>query len=148
MMNETIVKRSQVLPLAIPADIYTALACLRVGDPVPPQVYIADYQDDSIPPWTVREIEPHDRLLILTVCDERAPVQATLFEPAHVVARDIFTMPTKTLAGPLYSYYPGCVHARNPLADIRQQARQIVDRACKREAVPALLTERRKGGVA
>jgi hypothetical protein len=140
-------KRSQVLPLASAADIYAVLVHLHAGEFVPPQVYIRDYQDGTIPPWMIREIEAHDRLLIVTVCDEQAPVQATLFAPAHLVARDIFTMPTKTLAGPLYGYYPGCVHARNPLADIRQYARQIVDYAQKKEAADGSMAVEMRGVV-
>lgn len=132
-MKPTTIKRSQVMPLHEPANIYAVLSQLAIGQPVPANVLIADYKDGSIPTWTVREIEPHGNLLILTVCDETEQSQATLFEQAHCVARDVFTMPTKTLAGPFYGYYPGCEHARNMLADIRQHARQIVDQGRKAE---------------
>jgi hypothetical protein len=123
------ITRSQIRPLHQPADIYVALARLVVGDPVPLEVYIADYRDDAIPPWVVREIEISDSLLILTVCDESEWHAPTLWAPSYCVARDVFTQPTKTHAGPLYGYYPGCVHGRNMLADIRQHARQIANRA-------------------
>lgn len=135
-MNEkqpTTLKRSQVIPLHEPANIYAVLSQLTIGERIPSCVYITDYKDGTIPPWTVREIEKHGNLLILTVCDETEQKQATLFEQAHCVARDVFTMPTKTLAGPFYGYYPGCEHARNMLADIRQHARQIVDQSRKAE---------------
>jgi hypothetical protein len=74
-------------------------------------------------------MEVHGFLLVITVCDETARHQATLFEPACCVAREVFTCPTKTLAGPFYGWSgPGCVPARNPLEDIRQHARVIAER--------------------
>lgn len=132
-MDKPTLTRAQVRPLHEPPDIYAALIGLKIGEPVPPHIYITDYKDDSIPPWTVAEIERHGSLLILTVIDPTARKQETLFEPEIFVACDVFTQATKTLAGPFYGYYPGCEHARNMLADIRQHARQLVDRARKTE---------------
>lgn len=120
-------KRTQVKPLSEPADIYQVLSQLQIGQQVPPEVLIADYKNGDIPPWTVREIE-RSNCLILTVIDPTARRDATLFEPELVVAREVFTLPTKTLAGPFYMYHPGCIHARNMLADIRQHARQKSER--------------------
>lgn len=139
MSATTTLKRTQVLPLHEPPDIYAVLSRLEIGQQVPANVLICDYTNGVIPPWTVREIQKGGgELLILTVCDESEPhqdkqEQATLWDvtPDYWPARDVFTLSTKTLAGPLYGWHPGCVHARDMLADIRQHARQIVDRATK-----------------
>lgn len=133
MDKPTFPKRRDMWPLYLPEDIYAVLSCLKTGEPVPPTVFISDYKDGSIPPWTVVEIDRHGSALVLTIIDPTAPIRETLFTPSLTVGCDIFTLPTKTLAGPLYGYHPGCVHARNPLADIRQHARQFVDRARKAE---------------
>lgn len=134
-MNKPTLKRAQVLPLHLPEDMYQVLSHLEIGQRVPAQVLITDYKDGAIPPWIVREIEHCDgSMLILTACDESLIYQATLFEPEHCTAMDVFTLPTKTLAGPFYGYAgPGCEHARNPLTNIRQHARQIVDKSHKAE---------------
>lgn len=127
-------KRSQVLPLHEPAAIYAVLSRLEIGQMVPPQVLTTDYTDGTISPWTVREIEQHGPALILTVCDESIFYPSrNLLDQDHCTAMDILTLPTKTLTWPFYGYYPGCVHPRNKLADIRQHARQLVDKARKAE---------------
>lgn len=137
MDKPTTLKRSQVLPLHEPADIYAVLSRLTIGEQVPPTVYITDYKDDIIPPWTVGEVERcASGLLILTVYDPTTRKQPTLFDPGVAVATDIFTLETKTLRGPFWCWHEGCpasAHARNPLGDCRQWARQIVDKAHKAE---------------
>lgn len=136
-MNKPTLKRSLVIPLHLPEDIYRVLSSLEIGAPVPPQIYICDYKDGTIPPWTVAEIQERGGAYrILTVVDPTSEQQTTLLDPVRMVAVDVFTLPTKTLRGPFWTWFEGCpadAHVRNPLADCRQHARQIVDRAGKAE---------------
>lgn len=129
-----LLKRSQVQPLHLPEDIYTVLSGLQIGQQVPAQVLIYDLNDGSIPSWEVAEIEQAGGLLLIMTVVDRSATWQPLGLPVCFVATDVFTLPTKTLAGLIYGYYPGCEHARNMLADIRQYARQIVDRQLKKKA--------------
>jgi hypothetical protein len=125
-------KRAHITPLSLSADIFVVLASLPVGARVPPEIYIADYCDGTIPLWTVYRREEHGPLLIVTVGDDAFRHPATLFEPACCVAREVFSCATKTLAGPLYGYSgPDCISPRNPLADIRQHARVLAERGAR-----------------
>jgi hypothetical protein len=111
--------RAHHKPLSDARAIHNVLASLQVGDPVPANILVLDYQDWTIPPWTVREREDHDILIILTVVDE------SNFKP---VGLDICTCPAKTLAsGKPFQYFPGCEHCRNMLTDMRQHARSMAD---------------------
>jgi hypothetical protein len=120
-------KRIQVRPLREAALIYAALSALTVGQWVPPEVYICDYDAGGIPPWMLKERKdlggPYHTL---TVID--ASTQHERSEGTGWVARDVFCCPTKVLATPLYTYYAGCVHEFGMLEDIQQRARQIADR--------------------
>lgn len=113
-------RRGSHKPLCLAEDVFRVLSSLQVGDPVPVNILIHDYVNDGIPAWVVAEREESGVLIMLTLIDESGT-------SCHRTAIDVFTCPAKTLGGRLYQYYPGCVHARNMFADIRQHARAMCD---------------------
>jgi hypothetical protein len=120
-------KRAQIKPLHEPAAIYATLSILAIGEQVPPEVYICDYDTGGIPPWMLKERKdlsgPYQTLTVIDTSTRHKRLEGTSW-----VACDVFCCPTKILRTPLYTYYAGCVHEFNELADIRQHARQIADR--------------------
>lgn len=78
----------------IAAHVYAALSALAVGDRVPADVYVLDYEDGTVPRWCVAAITPTAADgYVLTVEDEGQ--QATLWDGAVRVG--ILTFPTKTV---------------------------------------------------
>jgi hypothetical protein len=125
-------KRSQVRPLFTADAIHAVLSGLQVGDLVPVDIFICDYVDDEIPCWKVAEREECAMLVSFTLVDVTT-YHLRILEGTYQfvecwVACDVMSCQTKVLAGPLYTYYAGCEHARNMLADIRQHARQMAER--------------------
>jgi hypothetical protein len=102
------------------------LVGLKVGDVVPPQVYICDYEDGRIPAWQVLHIVEHEGCRRLTLIDPES-AHITLWERSYV-ALDVVAFPTKVLATSLY-ISTGEPEPRytNMLGDIRQRGRQIND---------------------
>jgi hypothetical protein len=150
-MNRTQV---QTQTLYEAADIFTMLSALAIGDRVPETILIIDYNNGDIPPWTLKEKEVDGPLHILTLVDastlsttapqpktrrrKKQSMQMSMFEEQveeKYVAVDVFTAPEKTLATPLFTWMPGCEHARGMLADIRQHARQLHDQQLADEEV-------------
>jgi hypothetical protein len=110
--------RWDCVPLHEASAIHAVLVGLFTHDVVPPEIYISDYENGEVPQWEVVEREEHGILTILTLIDKIQPLAGV----------EVFACATKILAGPHYRYSPGCVKARNPLCDIRQNARQMADR--------------------
>jgi hypothetical protein len=120
-------ERRDYPPIIEPEAVYTALASLQVGDVVPPEIYISDYDTGQIPAWTVHSSEPKGSLLQLTLIDPDAAIQATLWEPAAVVARQVLTGPRQSLATPHYQLKEG-YGPKAMMCDLIQQARYVAKR--------------------
>ncbi|GCE49213.1 hypothetical protein EI42_05984 [Thermosporothrix hazakensis] len=119
-------KRAKIPPLARAEEIYRELARLKVGDSVPSKIYICDYTTREIPPWKVVRLETLMKAIKLTVVDPESRKQDLIQQ--SWIALDIFALPTKTLATPLYTYREGASpHCSNMLRDIRQRARQLAE---------------------
>jgi hypothetical protein len=121
--------RCDVPPLYDESEIHQAVKDIKPGERIPEQIYVQDYRDGSIPPWTVQECSPCGNGLYLTLIDPTT--RHGYGYPANsYVGLDLITMPTRTLAGGLYLYYPGpeCVRRRNQFCDVRQEARKIAER--------------------
>ncbi len=86
-----------------PAAIYRALSVLQIGDVVPVQLYISDYEDGEIPRWVLiwREEMPATEQLAL-IFEDQTPYarQGDMFDPyAHLLPRKgVLTWARKTLA--------------------------------------------------
>jgi len=105
--------------------IYAALIALQVGEIVPPEVYIKDYSVGTIPEWTVKSRELKKQgYLVLVLIDPNGTVEATLWEPAAEIARDIHSAPDRCLATQPYQLRPG--YGPKPMfCDLLQQARYV-----------------------
>lgn len=120
MSNE----RCDYPPIIEPEAVYMALAALQIGDQVPPEVYISDYQTGQVPAWTVQSREQKGSMLQLTLVDPDATIQATLWEPAAVIARQVLTGSRLSLATPHYQLKEG-YGPKNMMCDLIQQARYV-----------------------
>jgi hypothetical protein len=135
-------RREHCIPLYTSASIYHRVKDLVVDDPFHHEIYAGDYASGVIPEWRVAEREVHSMLIILTLIDPKTE-QPGLAGQKTYVAHDIFFQPTKVLAGQYYLYFPGCIHARNALCDVRQEARKIAEQLMgkKRESLVAIEQE-------
>jgi hypothetical protein len=122
------VYRKGIPPLYKASEIHAVLVALAVGDLVPHQVLINDYKSGIIPAWSVAEREESGILTVLTLIDLNTQKSDVFSQGSAYCAYDVFTAPERVLAGPMYLYFPGCIHARNQLGDIRQDARVMAER--------------------
>jgi hypothetical protein len=119
-------RRAECVPLYRSEDIYKMIVLLHVGAIIPPQVYIQDYADGQIPEWRIAEREPIGvESFILTLVDSATQRTRMPEGDSSFVGHDVIFMPTRTLGGHNYLYFPGCVHARHMFGDIRQHGRCI-----------------------
>jgi hypothetical protein len=100
--------RSNCPPVVEPEAVYTAQAALHVGNIVPLEIYISDYDTDTVPEWTVRSRETgEDGVLLLVLIDPNSAIPATLWEPAAEVARLVLSSPRQSLATSHYQLKHG-----------------------------------------
>ena len=92
---------------------------MQKGACIPAQIFIHDYAHGSIPDWTIVEIEQYDFLLVLTLIDPASCSESSIDGCVVSAALGVF-LPERTLSGPTFLYFLGCIHARNMLCDIRQ----------------------------
>lgn len=62
-------KRIDYAPLLEPRAVYEALKRLYLGDAIPPEVYVSDWQDGKIPDWRIHYRETLGRSVLLVVFD-------------------------------------------------------------------------------
>jgi hypothetical protein len=124
--EDQLMMRSDHLPLYRSEDIYKMVAQLEIGVTIPLQIYIQDYADGQIPEWRIAEREDiggqHFILTLIDVATQRTRMPEG---DSSYVGHDVIFMPTRTLGGHNYLYFPGCIHARHMFGDIRQHGRCI-----------------------
>ena len=116
-------RRRDMPPLYDEAAIYAAVAHLDIGQMLPEQVFVSDYDDGFIPRWQIAERDGCFTTLI-----DLDTLHRSYYGARCYVAVDVVFLPTRTLCGKHYTYFPGCTHARDMLGDIRQEARKIAER--------------------
>lgn len=115
--------RRDTPPLYDEAAIYAAVAHLAIGQMLPLQVFVSDYDNGSIPRWQIAEREGCFTTLI-----DLDTLHRSLYGERCYVGIDMIFLPTRCLYGKHYTYFPGCTHARNTFGDARQEARKIAER--------------------
>ena len=124
-------------------EVYRLLAALAPGDVIPPEVYVADYADGSIPDWRIQSREAANGVVMLVAFDmsntyaagslpaSQGTTQFSLFGDGHVCypAVRILSSQAKTLRCHPVEFngeWP------NTLCDMIQQATHIGGRRHRR----------------
>ncbi len=101
---ESVPRRADHPPLLTPRALFEVLRTLGVGDAVPLECYVNDYDVGTVPPWTVVRREGEERF-VLTVIDANALPDEPGTAP---VATNIIGTPSTVLATSLYQLKEGC----------------------------------------
>jgi hypothetical protein len=96
-------RRADYPPLLTAPSMFEVLRTLNVGDAVPLECYIGDYDVGTIPPWTVVRREG-DYRFVLTVIDANALPDEPETAP---VATNIIGTPSTVLATSFYRLKEG-----------------------------------------
>lgn len=127
-------------PLLERHAIYEALRALRIGEAIPPEVYVSDYRDGEIPDWRIHYRERMGASVLLIVLDMtntywpggQPTEQMSLFdEDVRYPAVRIISSPAKTLRSGVIEF-SGLDAWPNMMCDMLQQAKIVV----RSEATP------------
>lgn len=126
-------------PLLEPHAVYESLHTLRVGDAVPPQIYVSDYRDGTIPDWRIHYRARMGASVLLIALDttntywpgDQPAAQMSLFdEEVRYPAVRIISSPAKTLRSCVVEF-SGLDAWPNMMCDMLQQAKIVMKSMAK-----------------
>lgn len=135
-------KRCDCPPTLEPRAVYQALKPLYLGDAVPPQIYVSDYNDGEIPDWRIRYRERQGASVLLIAFDHsnaywpggQPATQLCLFDDeVRYPAVRILSSPRKTLRSAVVEF-SGLDGWPSQMCDMLQQAKAALKAATKEVA--------------